>query len=189
MEVQELQNAVKAAQAGEVEGFEFILNAYRHRLYGYFFRALANHHNAEDLLSDISFRLVKVIHRYDDRGRFEPWLFRIAANLVRDRFRRKKTRGNTLSLSQENASGKSMDQQLPGRDEPVDRQMLSEEVNQQLQDALARLDDTTREMVLLRYFGEMSFKELSAKFDCPLGTVLAKVHRALKSLKETMADQ
>ena len=74
-------------------------------------------------------------------------------------------------------------------DEPgVDAALLRAEASEELHKELNNLDDTTREMILLRYFGEMSFKDLAEHFQCPLGTVLARVHRGLKSLRKKLVS-
>ena len=50
------------------------------------------------------------------------------------------------------------------------------------------LDETTRQMILLRHMGEMSFRELAELFDCPLGTVLARMHRGLQALRDRLSE-
>jgi len=186
MEPEKLSQTVAAAKAGSAESFGQLLEAYGPRLYGYFLRATGNTHDAEDLLGEMWLKLVKRLTSYDERGRFEPWLFRIAANMVRDRIRRLRARPRAVSLSAEDSDGRHLPDVLPGKSEPVETGLLAKESSQQLRRALAGLDETTREMVLLRYFGELSFRELAAMFDCPLGTVLAKVHRALKAMRTLM---
>lgn len=158
-------------------------------MYGYFFRAVGNHHDAEDLLGEMMLRLVKELDKYDDRGRFEPWLFRVAANMVRDRIRRRKSRGLSISLSAEDSFGRTLAERLPGPEEPVESALVAGEASEQLQRALGALDEKTREAILLRYFSQMSFKELAEFFQCPMGTVLARVHRGLKTLRESMGKQ
>jgi len=186
MEPQQFRAVIVAAKAGDDAAFEKLLDLYARRLYGYFFRATASHHDAEDLLSDLMLRLVRTLKRYDHRGRFEPWLFRIAANMVRDRIRRRKARPTPVSLSAETGGGAALGDQLPGAAANIDAHMLAGETSAELNEALQKLDVATREMVLLRYFGEMSFKELAGIFRCPIGTVLARVHRGLKSLRKVM---
>jgi RNA polymerase sigma-70 factor (ECF subfamily) len=66
--------------------------------------------------------------------------------------------------------------------------MLAAEQSAGLHEALARLDGRTRDMLLLRHFAELSFKEIADLYDCPLGTVLARVHRGLKALRRLMGD-
>lgn len=186
METDRLRTTIASAQSGSSDGFASLLEAYGPRLYGYFFRATGSHHDAEDLLGEMMLRLVKRLKNYDDRGKFEPWLFRIAANMVRDRIRRSKANPGPISLSAEDDDGGSMGEQLPGVAEAVDADVLAGEMGAELGEAMARLDDTTRQMILLRHFGEMSFKEIAEVFECPLGTVLARVHRGLKALRRLM---
>lgn len=189
MDSQQLSDAIRAAQDGQAESLCVIFEAYSSRLYGYFYQATRCHHDAEDLLSELALRLVKTIGRYDERGRFEPWLFRIAANLVRDRIRRRKANPQPVSISADDQAGQSLSQQLPGNCAAVDANLLAQETSQELQQALNQMDETTRQIILLRYFGDMSFKELAEVFECPIGTVLARVHRGLKSLREMVREK
>ena len=174
---------IASARSGGEEAYRQLLAGYGPRLYGYFYRATRSHHDAEDLLGEVMFRLVRRLGDYDDRGRFEPWLFCVAANLVRDRIRRARANPTPMSLEAGSDAGTALVESLSGPDVAVDGNVLADEVSQELSSALARLDERSRQMVLLRHFGEMSFKEIAEVFECPVGTVLAKVHRALKSLR------
>jgi RNA polymerase sigma-70 factor (ECF subfamily) len=187
MEPQVLNETVAAAKDGSADAYRQLLEAYGPRLYGYFFRATRRHHDAEDLLGEMALKLVRQLKSYDDRGRFEPWLFRIAANMVRDRIRRAKVRPKVISLSGDGEDRRLSDT-LRADNLAVDSGVLAEEMSERLQRALEVLDPTTRQMVLQRYFGQLTFKELAEQFDCPLGTVLAKVHRGLKALRKAMND-
>jgi len=187
MEPQRLRAVILAAQSGDCGAYRELLDAYGRRLYGYFLRATNSHHDAEDLLGEMMLRLVSRLGKYDDRGRFEPWLFRIAANMVRDRIRRAKSSPPPASLSGDSESGPGLaDQVLAGGDE-VDRRLLAKETSDQLQEALKKLDELSREMILLRHFGQMSYREIADLFQCPLGTALARVHRGLKALRRMMS--
>ena len=176
---------ITAVRAGAEGAWEDFLAAYGRRLYGYFFRATRSHHDAEDLLGEIMLRLVRKMGEYDDRGRFEPWLFRIASNLVRDRIRRAKARPTPMSL-ESNDEQIGLGETISGPETPVDTGLLAGEDNSALAEALEQLPEKSRQMVLLRHFGDMSFKEIAEIYDCPVGTVLARVHRALKRLRTVL---
>jgi len=186
MDSQQLCDTIAGAQKGDAESYQKLLDAYGSRLYGYFYRATRRHHDAEDLLSELTLRLVRTLKSYDDRGRFEPWLFRIAANMVRDRIRRFKTKPTPASLSAENESGRSLVDRLSADTPGVDAPLAATEASEALNEALDKLDVITRETILLRYFGQMSFKELAGLLGCPVGTVLARVHRGLHTMRELM---
>ncbi|MCK5114439.1 MAG: sigma-70 family RNA polymerase sigma factor [Phycisphaerae bacterium] len=184
----ELRRMINQARDGSPEGFEVILSAYSSRLYGYFFRATRSHHDAEDLLSELMLKLVRVIKKYDDRGKFEPWLFRIAANMVRDRIRHLKVRPKIASLSADK-DGANPGANLRASTPAPDESSIKFDTQLQLQEALEKLDETTRQMVLMKHFGNLSFKEIAREFGCPIGTALAKVHRGLKTLRKVMAKK
>jgi len=179
---------IRAARAGDEQAYQDFLAAYGPRLYGYFFRATGSAHDSEDLLGEVMVRLLRRLGDYDERGRFEPWLFRIAANLVRDRIRRGRVRPSLASLEAGDGDHAPLGDGLAGKSQPVDADLLSAEAGDALAAALATLDERSRHMVLLRHFSEMSFREIAEVFECPLGTVLAKVHRALKALRAAMED-
>jgi RNA polymerase sigma-70 factor (ECF subfamily) len=187
MEPNRLGEAIASAQAGDPAGFQALLDAYGRRLYGYFLRATGDHHDAEDLLSEMSLRLVRRLKSYDEKGRFEPWLFRIAANLVRDRIRRRRARPAPLSLSAPAEDGRALGERVAGEGEAVSGPLEAAEEAQALHRALDRLDERTREMILLRHFAQMSFREVARACGCPLGTVLARVHRGVRKLRGLMS--
>lgn len=178
-----LITAVRADAEGAWEDF---LSAYGRRLYGYFFRMTRSHHEAEDLLGEIMLRLVRKIGEYNDCGRFEPWLFRIAANLVRDRIRRARARPAPMSLDSGCGDQAGLSETVSRQASPVDAGLLADENRDALADALEELPERSRQMVLLRHFGDMSYREIAEIYDCPVGTVLARVHRALKALRAVL---
>jgi RNA polymerase sigma-70 factor (ECF subfamily) len=133
-------------------------------------------------------RLVRTIDRYEHDGRFEAWLFRIATNLVRDRIRKAQRRGELNSSS--NSYEADATNQLANLSDdkavsPDDQLRLREEVDE-LQQALDDLPDAEREVICLRHFSGLSFKEVAEAMGTPIGTALARAHRGLARLKEMM---
>lgn len=186
MDSQQLRAVIASAKSNRPEGYGALLEAYGPRLYGFFVRATSSHHDAEDMLGEIMLRLVRRLKDYDERGRFEPWLFRIAANMVRDRIRRQKVRPSSVSLSGDGRRGTELGESLAASGPAAEALIMAAERAQELNEALMRLDARTREMILLRHFGQMSFKEIADLLQCPLGTVLARVHRGMRTLRKLM---
>ena len=139
MDPQQLRAVIAAARAGREEAYRCLLARFGPRLYGYFFRATGSHHDAEDLLGEMMLRLVRSLRRYDDRGRFEPWLFSIAANLVRDRIRRARASPQAATLDADGGEGPSLGETLKGAERPVDEGLLRDEAGRAVNEALARL--------------------------------------------------
>ena len=189
MDAEELRATVEAARAGTGAAFEELLAAYGPRLYAYFLRSVGNHHDAEDLLGDVALRLVRDLKRYTDQGRFDHWLFRIAANLVRDRNRRLRSRPPAGVFRLDDSDGPSPADNLPGRSVPADGRLLADESFQAVRKALNTMDESTRQMILLRHFGELSFKDIAELCQCPIGTALAKVHRGIRTLRRLMESE
>jgi RNA polymerase sigma-70 factor (ECF subfamily) len=187
MEAQQLRDMIARAQASQAEGYEQLLAAYGSRLYRYFHRATGSHHDSEDLLGELMLRMVRTIKDYDDRGRFEPWLFRVASNMVRDRIRRRVSRA-VLTSGPSVGEGGLAEDEIAAPPVAVDAALLATETSIQLKEALERLDATTRDMILLRHFADMSFREIAQLYRCPLGTALARVHRGLKTLRKLIGD-
>src|SRR5262245_10493020 len=79
---------IAGAQRGDAAALEALVDRYSSRLFGFFFRMGGRRDEAEDQMQEVFVRLVRMIGSYKDDGRFESWLFRIAANLARDRIRR-----------------------------------------------------------------------------------------------------
>lgn len=114
---------------------------------------------------------------YEERGRFESWLFRIAVNRVRDEIRR---RSRAIAASADPAD-------LDARSAaPVHSPRNDETDLRALRAAITRLPEADREMIELRHHGGLSFKQIADTLGEPLGTVLARHHRALRKLKEMM---
>jgi RNA polymerase sigma-70 factor, ECF subfamily len=117
---------------------------------------------------------------YSEQGKFEAWLFRIAMNRIRDEMRRSKHRaeatdpavfGNVEAVSERGEK---------------DREGEGKVQLARLREAMARLPDSDREVIELRHHGGMSFKQMAALLSEPLGTLLARHHRALRKLKQLM---
>jgi RNA polymerase sigma-70 factor (ECF subfamily) len=188
MEDERLRDMIARAQSNQAEGYEQLLAAYGVRLYGFFHRATGNHHESEDLLGELMLRLVRMIKEYDDRGRFEPWLFRIASNMLRDRIRRR-TASPSPTAWLGSSDGGLADDEIEGPAVTVDAALVATDTSLELRKALDQLDPTVRDMIMLRHFGDMSFREIAQLYGCPMGTVLARVHRGLKALRKLLGDK
>jgi len=190
MDTDQIADLIARAQQQDPAAFDALVQAYSTRLYGYFYRLTGARHDAEDLLQELFVRLVRRIGEYQHEGRFDAWLFRIATNLVRDSLRRAK---KAPVVGQEPSPGglenAALDQQ-PDRMGPDPSEVVhrAEQVDQ-LQQAIGELPEAEREVILLRHFSQMTFREIAALMGTPLGTALARAHRGLIRLRELMANE
>lgn len=179
-----LTRIIADAQRGDAAAHEALVDRYASRLYGFFYRLLGNRDDAEDLMQEVFLRLVRMIAAYRDDGRFEPWLFRIAANLARDKIRSARRTPPRVSL--ETSEGEGIERDWDSNEGGPDARMERAEDVDRLNAALARLPEWEREVILLRHFSQLSFKEIADLMGTPLGTALARAHRGLEHLKELM---
>lgn len=171
----ELENLIKNCKKGDPEAFNELLNRYSNRCYGYFFRLTKRTDLSEDLLSDLFIRVFRKISSYNE-GSFDKWIFSVASNLFRDYLRRHYRQKRLLEEKAELIRQK--DNGCKTRPEIFD----------QLDLALAKLDPETAEIITLRFYSQLSFKELAELRDEPIGTTLSKVHRGVKKLRHVMEN-
>ena len=154
--------------------FSQVVDMYASRCYGYFYRLTGNNDLSDELLSELFVKLVEKIGSYKG-GSFEGWLFKIASNIFHDHLRGKQRREKLLDFQK-----KQLESQITEL-----KQSDNEQIDK-LQIQLTRLDTDTRELIMLRFYSQLSFKEIALMRSEPIGTTLAKLHRGLKKLRELM---
>ena len=172
----EINDLIERCRKGDPEALGHLVEIYGSRCYGFFYRLTSNRDTSEELLSDLYLRLVEKIDLYDG-GSFEKWLFTIASNLFRDRLRKQYRQKRLLEEKIKIQEA----QERPQKE-------MDGEISERLDKGLQNLDKDTAELIMLRFYGDLSFKELAELRGEPIGTTLSKVHRGLKRLKEGMED-
>jgi RNA polymerase sigma-70 factor (ECF subfamily) len=137
---------------------------------------------ADDLLQEVFQRVWQARHRYEDRGCERAYLLRIADRLVVDRSRRL---GVEMTVSDE---AWQQFEPVAAEVDPVVG-LAAIEMREELEAALARLSPAQRRVLLLRYFGELSFEEIAESLGCPLNTALSHARRGLLALRKRMTEQ
>ncbi len=177
----DLESLITGAKAGQAEAFDQLIDAYADRMFGYLIRMTGSRTDAEDLLQEVFVRLVKAIERYEHQNNFDAFLFRIASNLCRDRIRGLRRRKVTSLDADRDEAG--FEPQAEERDTLPSGRLERIEVAARLQGALDQLPTAEKEVIMLRHFSDMSFKEIAKVMDTPLGTALARAHRGLAKLR------
>ncbi len=164
-------------QQGEVEAFDALFQRYRQRLFAFLVRRCGDRPAAEDLCQETWIRVVRARWRFDPRRRFSTWLFQIANNLARDRARRAAvdTRKRKALAAQTAA-----ERTTP---EPVAEPDLARGESD-LRRRLAELPDPLREVLVLRYYHDLSEREIAEIAGVPRGTVKSRLHAAVKTLRK-----
>ena len=169
-----LAQIVTGCKKGDAASFSQIVDMYSGRCYGYFYRLTGNSEVSNDLLSELFLRLVEKIKSYRG-GSFESWLFKIASNIFYDYLRAKQREKRLLAAGKE---GLELEKQ-------TSRQSADARIDE-LQIQLGKMDVDTRELIMLRFYSQLSFKEIAKIRSEPIGTTLSKLHRGLKKLRKLM---
>jgi len=170
----DLARIIVGCRKGDSQCFSQLVDMYASRCYGYFYRLTGNNDISDELLSELFVKLVEKIATYKG-GSFESWLFRIATNIFHDFLRSKQRRKKLLETRKEQLET-----------EFTEIKKSDDEKIEKLEIQLKKLDTDTRELIMLRFYSQLSFKEMAKIRYEPIGTTLAKLHRGLKKLREIM---
>lgn len=160
-------------QSGDERAFNVLYERYSTKVYAYFYRALAHKREvAEDFTQQLFLKLLEKQELYDADRKFSSWLFTIAANMLKNEYRRRdRQQKNSVQFRFEDEVAQFSIHQL---DQPFWRQ--------QLEVALENLAEKHRQVFLLRYQQEMSIEDISQVVGCPQGTVKSRLHYAIRHL-------
>lgn len=172
-------------QAGDLDAFEPLVKRYERRLFGYFVNHVEDPAAAADLAQETFVRVYRAAARYQESGKFESWLFRIASNLLRSRRRRPDQRLPHLPLEEAPAGAREL--AAGGPEGRPDDATWRAEVRDALRQALPRLPLVFREAVLLRDVEGRTYREIAEMLGVEEGTVKSRAHRGRKHLRELLA--
>ncbi len=183
-----LDELLARAARREPAALERLVETYSPRVFGLLYRLTNSRDAAEDLLQETFLRVVRVIDQYRHVGKFEPWLFRIAANLARDRARRFVRHGRPGPLDESPPGESPAATRSSSADDPA-AVLVQREAAERVAASLRVLSDGEREVLLLRHYSGLSFREIAEILGVPLGTALARAHRGLQRLRQELADE
>lgn len=168
---------MRALQAGKESAFNELYDRYGDKLYAYFWRALAQEKEvAEDFTQQLFLKLIERNASYNPDRKFSTWLFTLAANMVKNEYRRRSRA--TKHQARMNASLEADEDWMARMDDAF--------WQERLEGALAKLAEKHRQVFLLRYQQELSIKEISAIIGCPEGTVKSRIHYAIQYLAKQL---
>lgn len=180
----DLARLVRDAAAGDETAWERLVRGYSRRIYAMAQSRLRDPEAAEEITQSVFATLASTLRsgdasRYQERGRFEPWLFRVTMNRVRDEGRRRR---RDATRTQRLAHGEPVPDRA-GHSPAFDPDEITS-----LRDAVASLETRDREIIELRHHATLSFAQIAEMLGEPMGTVLARHHRALKKLRDRIEN-
>ena len=184
-EMEDDRQLVSRYLSGEESAFETLLRRHRDRVYGYIKMMVRDHQLAEDIFQDVFVKAVLTMKRgnYNEEGKFLPWILRISHNLVIDTFRKNK-RFPTVD------GGPEFDifNIIKDEDKNIDEVIIEDQINADLLKVIEFLPDEQKEVLKLRHFSGLSFKEISEDTGVSINTALGRMRYALINLRKLIED-
>ncbi|TBL75391.1 RNA polymerase sigma factor [Paenibacillus thalictri] len=168
---------IKAAQAGDRDALITLLREIETHVYRTAYYLLGNEQDAMDAAQEALIRIYTKINSYEEKALFKTWVQRIVTNLCIDKFRRSKP---TVSIEQHDMTFVS--------DNSVEDEVISTYIAQDIREAIDKLPEHHRTVVVLRYLQDFSYNEIAESLDLPLNTVKSYLFRARQQLQTLLQD-
>jgi RNA polymerase sigma factor (sigma-70 family) len=168
---------------GKEAAFETLVNRHKSRIYTSIYMIVKDNYIAEDILQETFVKVVNTIKsgRYNEEGKFLPWVMRIAHNLSIDHFRKSK-RYPTVVMEDGSPVFNTMDFAV----ESAESQQIQKDTHVLLRQLIKELPDAQREVLVMRHYMKMSFKEIADATGVSINTALGRMRYALINLKKKL---
>lgn len=180
----EIKEAIARAKENDQKAFNFLLDTFWDHVYGYQLKRIQNENDAEDITIQTFSKAFDRIETFDDSYKFKTWLITISKNIHIDLLRKEK---NSISQVMSN-DDKSVYQILDESPTPEDKLITDQHLAKLLRD-IKKLKPHYQEIINMRYFQELSYKEISIQLKEPINNVKVKLLRAKKLLAEIIQSK
>lgn len=168
---------------GSEEAFAELVNRHKNKIYTTVYLIVKDQFLAEDLLQETYVKVVNTIKsgRYNEEGKFLPWVTRIAHNLAIDHFRKAK-RYPMIVME----DGSNIFNTLEFSEDSIESRQIQQDTHALLRDLIKELPDSQREVLMMRHYMQMSFQEIAEATDVSINTALGRMRYALINLRKKM---
>ncbi len=175
---------IERYQDGDVHSFELLIGRYQKQIYSYILTLVKDKQLADDVFQDTFVKVIQTIKSkgYKDDGRFVQFAMRIAHNLVIDHFRKE----NRIPTVESSSEDYNYIDNVPITDHSVEQGMIVDQVHSDLHRMIAFLPDEQREVLRMRIFDDMSFKDIADITNVSINTALGRMRYALINLRKMM---
>jgi len=180
----EINEAIKRAKQNDQKAFNFLLDTFWDDVYGFQLKRIQNENDAEDITIQTFSRAFDRIETFDESYKFKTWLITISKNIHIDLLRKEK-KSISQMMSNDNKSVYQIFDESPS---PEDELITEQHLAKLLRD-IKKLKPHYQEIINLRYFQELSYKEISIQLKEPINNVKVKLLRAKKLLAEIIQEK
>jgi RNA polymerase sigma-70 factor (ECF subfamily) len=177
---------IQAYRDGELLAIEELVCRYKDRIYSSILFLVKDKYLAEDIFQDVFYKIIDTINgnRYNEEGKFLSWAMRIAHNLCVDHFRRVKR-----SPAIRTTDGQDVFEWISVTDEGPERAMMKHQSYDRVRRMLDLLPLEQKEVIVLRHYGDLSFKEIADLTNCSINTALGRMRYGLINLRKMMTEK
>jgi len=173
---------------GESRHFEVLMNRYKDRVYTYIYLTVKDRAIAEDIFQDT---FIKVIHslkkgNYSHDNKFVSWVMRIAHNLAIDYFRKKK---QLQTVPNKNEDGIDIFNNQRFSESTIEDKIVKDQITDTVRMLINELPDDQKEVIILRHYVDMSFKEIAEKTGVSINTALGRMRYAVLNLRKLIDEK
>ena len=177
---------IQSFQDGHSRAFDALLDRHHNRIYNAILFMVKDSYLAEDLFQEILIKIIDNLQqkKYSEEGKFLPWALRISHNFVVDHFRKVK-RTPTIKTSDD----QDLFEIIKHTDHPADYKMTRSQTHKNIQELVDLLPEEQREIIVLRHYANLSFKEIAEMTNCSINTALGRMRYGLINLRKMMTER
>lgn len=180
------QDLIKRFADGQASAIEELVSRYKDRVYTSIYYLVKDKYLAEDIFQDVFIKVIDTIKsdRYSEEGKFLPWVLRIAHNMCVDHFRKVK-RTPTIKTSDD----RDIFEVLNFREESAEQKVIQRQSHDRVRRMLDMLPEEQKEVIILRHYADLSFKEIAELTRCSINTALGRMRYGLLNLRKIMVEK
>ncbi len=173
-------------QSGNEKAFEVLLSRHKSKVYTAIYLIVKDRYVAEDLLQETFIKAINKMKggNYNEEGKFQPWISRIAHNLAIDTFRKKKRHPEVVL-----EDGSKIFNSMNFADESFESEQILKDNKTRLRDLIKQLPKEQKQVLIMRHYLNMSFQEIAARTDVSINTALGRMRYALLNLRKKLEKQ
>jgi RNA polymerase sigma factor (sigma-70 family) len=180
------QQLIHLYMDGDADALATIVMRYKDKIYTSIYLLVKDKYLTEDIFQDVFIRIIDTLKggRYTDEGKFLPWAMRIAHNMCVDHFRKVK-RSPTIKTSDDRDIFEVLNFSEPG----ADHKMMNGQSHERVRKMVDMLPEDQREVIILRHYADLSFKEIADLTKCSINTALGRMRYGLINLRKLMTEK
>ena len=172
---------------GKNEAFDILLNRHKNKIFSYIFFIAKDKGLTEDIFQETFVKAIVTIKqgRYTENGKFSAWIIRIAHNLIIDHFRQERNE-NTISNDQQEID---LLNNMKYCEQTIEDKMIKNQISSDVQNLIRILPENQKEVVLLRYYKNLSFKEIADLTGVSINTALGRMRYAIMNMRKLAEEK